>query len=87
MIVAVTEMFYDYEPKQYFLDTNKLNPKNYLENLILKECNLPENKLHLCVDAADWEERFPDRNPVLTHDVRVENGPAEKILLLTIFFE
>jgi hypothetical protein len=90
MIVAVTEQFHDHEPKMYFLDTDKLNPANPVDKLLL-EC-LPTIKGfgRVTYDARNWEEDpawVGSGRPGLTEAAKTESGPAEKMIFLNMDFD
>lgn len=90
MILAVTEKFHDYEAREYFIDTDKLDPTNYIDSLIIEECNNASNRIKVYVDATEWgnDKRFNGKEPgVSTAAIIKESSTIDKTLMLTIYFD
>jgi hypothetical protein len=91
MILAVTEKYHDYEPAQYFLDTDKLDPENYVDRRILEEGVRQSNsdKFVVSLDVTKWETdpAFGGAEPHVSEASKRDQGPAEKMLLLTLYFD
>jgi len=60
MIVAVTTLFHDYEPRLAYVDTEALDPNDYIDGIFLQ--SLQEGKDWISLDASNWEEE-PDKFP------------------------
>ena len=85
MILAVTERFHDYEPNSYYVDTDKLDPKNPVDALVLKKCKTKSKKLSVYIDATDWE----DDDPGISGKAIFKKSPEkiDRALDLTIYFD
>lgn len=89
MILAVTEHYHDYEPTKYFLDTEKLDPSNYVDVLILNECKKKAKQIKVVVDASNWEDnpKFTDE-PGVSSKAKVKKiDQIDKALELSIDFD
>lgn len=96
MIISVTEQYHDYSPQMYFIDTDKLNPENYVDSLILKECEKKSHLLKVNVDAKGWDDPrsvFKGTEPIVSQEAKFEILPQReaasihKSLMLTIRFD
>lgn len=91
MILVVTERFHDHEPDTYYLDTGKLDPKRYIDSLILKECKKKRKIMNIFVDASDWEDnpKFQDQEPEMNPDAIFRKDPViiDKALNIAIDFD
>lgn len=89
MFLAVTEHYHDYEAQKYFLDTEKLDPKNHVDALILKECKKKAKQIKVQVDASNWEDNpvFTDE-PGVTQKAKVKKiDQIDKALELVVDFD
>lgn len=89
MIVAVTEFYHDYKPTSYLLDTSKLNKDDYVEQLVLKECQKKSGSLRLRIDCSNWDSQ-PDKfkcEPGISRSAVVKKGHVEKSLHITFDFD
>lgn len=89
MFLAVTEHYHDYEPTKYFLDTEKLDPNNYVDALILNECKKKPKQIKVVVDASNWEDnpKFTDE-PGVSPKAKVKKiDQIDKALELSIDFD
>jgi len=90
MIISVTEQFHDHEPKQYFLDTDKMDKANYVESLILKASKKKSKTLNVNIDASNWEENplFADTVPGVNNKSKIKKPKQiDKALYLVIDFD
>jgi aspartate oxidase len=89
MILAVTELFHDHEATQYFIDTEKLDPKNCVDAAILKECKKKAKQLNVFVDATNWEDNpaFLGEPGVSAKACKKKADQIDKTLNLEIYFD
>jgi len=86
MILAVTEKFHDHELIIYYIDTEKLDPKNKIDALILKKSKNKSKRLEIFVDASN---EYDDEEPGVTGTAIFKKDPdvIDKVLNLTISFD
>lgn len=86
MIVAVTVNFHDHQPYIQYVDTEKLNPNDYVDGEFLKAI---KNDVDYCViDASNWEDepnKFPDDDIGLGGNIR-KPTKIDKAMVLYIDF-
>ncbi len=89
MVISVVEQFDDHEIKQYFIDSKKLNPDNYVDKLILKKINNKSINLRIDVEAYNWEEdeKFDGEIPEVSGRAICKAFKPDKVLYLKIDFE
>jgi len=93
MIIALTHQFHDNEPEIIHIDTDKLNPKNPVDNALLKGLKTKRNKT--TIDATDWEDddayKFQGHwaEPHLTAKAQSKKpqGPIERAHIFHILFD
>lgn len=90
MILDVTEKYHDYGPQEYLLDTDKLNPNNYVDNCILQKIAKDQKlKYKVYIDATHWEERskFGNTEPHVSENAKVTDVQPTAVLNLKIYFD
>lgn len=87
LILAVTEYYHDYQPKHYFIDSDKLNKSNSVEALILKSIKNKKKFIDVTYDASEDD----DEEPGVTHNNCIvkekDVTTIDKILTLRIDFD
>lgn len=92
MILSVIEQYHDYSPRRFFLDTDKLNPDDYVDSLILKKIKSKSYQLELHIDCCNWEQSGlfndePSLNGAACFKKVKNNQTVEKELYIRFFFE
>lgn len=82
MILGVAYQYHDYELKMFFLDSDKLDPENWVEKTILDIIKDTESPyIDVFIDGNS------DEKVGIGEFAKQNIGPAEKLLYLTISFE
>jgi hypothetical protein len=88
MIVAVATQFHDHERRFEYVDTDKLDPDNYVDSELLKA--IQANK-DCWIDASDWEDhpdKFPDDDIGVSGQALIEKPDKfDHSMMLTIDFD
>ena len=88
MILAIFEQFHDNELAQYIVDTNRLQPTDKLESLILKEIKKKKRVLWLEVDGMEKEIEDGGINAkAIIKDNAKFTMPIDKVLYLNIVYD
>ena len=86
MIVAVTVNFHDHQPRIQYVDTEKLNPSDYVDSEFLKA--IKDGADYCVIDASNWEDhpdKFPDDDIGLGGNIR-KPAKIDKAMVLYIDF-
>jgi hypothetical protein len=86
MILAVAERDDNSQVRCYFLDTEKLSPENYVDLQLIEASSSPDPILYVNIDAMD-DGPLADVELDVSQGAKVNEGPADKIVLLTIQYE
>ena len=94
MIVAVGMKHHDHERHIVYVDTEKLDPNDYVDQEFLKEAKA---KKEWCfIDAANWEDfpdKFPDDDIGISHQAHMKwfktkpNPAIDHVMLMDINFD
>jgi len=94
MILAVTENYHDYEATHYLVDSDKLDPENHVDKMILKAIKKKSLQLNVYIDASNWEDKpeFADGEPGITDSAKIKKNKSkgvgiDKTVLLKIDFD
>ena len=89
MNLAVTEHYHDYQPRKYYVDSTKLDPKNHVDSQILKAIKGKGLMHNVNIDASDWEDNpVFDDEPGISESAKVKNiTKIDKSITLRIDFD
>ena len=76
MIYAVTTMFHDHNPYIEYVDTEKLDPNDFVESSLLAAIKAKEE--YCVIDAENWEDE-PEKFSSQDGDIGISsNASSEK---------
>jgi hypothetical protein len=90
MLIAVTVNFHDHEPSMEYVDTNKLDPNDYVDSELLKAIQADEEFCN--IDASNWEDephKFPSDPPEISGKAVLSRKPKklDGAIVLNITFD